>query len=94
MKKTRRPPKQIEGKVRFAWAKARGESPDWHTSWHQPADKATSRLVLDTLSKLGEELARRGYARESIRFECSMPNAKVSRCGENVAAPANQSPNP
>lgn len=67
------PPKQKAAKIecRWAWRRRDELKPDWWVAWHPPADKGTSNLVLDTISKLGDELVRRGYDPLSIKFECA-----------------------
>ena len=67
------PPKQKAGKIecRWAWQRTEDLKPDWWVAWQAPADKGTSNLVLDTISKLGNELVKRGYDPLSIKFECA-----------------------
>lgn len=63
-------PKQVPGKIRFQWAFSAGW-PDWHAVWHTPAEKGSVNYILHHLSPIVEELVKRGYDRNSIKFECA-----------------------
>jgi len=67
---------------RYAWDRKNDLSPDWWVNWEAPADKGTSNLILTELSKLSEELVKRGYDPLSIRFSCSKPKFQQTSAPE------------
>lgn len=67
-----RPPRAKPRTIQFNRAKTASDpTPDWWVNWGEGADKGTANLVLSELSKLGNELIRRGYDPLSIRFSVS-----------------------
>jgi len=65
----KRVPSQKPNTILFVRARsAREPNPDWWVSWGDGTYNCDANLVLSELRKLSDELVRREYDPESIRF--------------------------